>query len=1001
MGEAAEWSTSPLRRDAAIALLHRLGKTSVERLDPLFLHPGASEFSSMNEFAARTGATVTFGPFTLRENERLLTRDGVPVELGGRAMDVLIVLVARANEVVSKHELMRLAWPGVVVSDGSLRFQITMLRQALDDGKDGARYIVSIVGRGYCFVAAISRQGGVDTANPAEPVLPGQPLQLVGRETDLSEIRARLATSRFVTIVGSGGVGKTTVAVRTGHDLLAMFGNAVYFIDLAALSDASLVPTAIASTLRLSVRSSDPVPSLLAYLRDKRMLLVLDNCEHVIDAAALLAERIFAATPHVHILATSREPLRTQDEHVHRLEPLASPPDEPGLTAAGVLTYPAAWLFVARAGASGAMLGLDDADAQVVAGICRKLDGVPLSIELAARRVVSYGLHQTATLLNDRLTLSWPGQRTARPRHQTLQATLDWSFELLDGAERQVLCQLPVFVGNFSLEAARRVVVAPALSEEQVLAAIASLAEKSLLAVHRSGARTLYRLLESTRVYALSKAGPETTEAAALRHASYFCHRLEQGAEKDAAFSRDAGRASDTADLGNVRAALEWCFGPQGATELGVALAAAAVPAFMAMSLLAECHRWSARALGELTERTVASRSEMTLQAALGLSQMFTRGNSEEVRHALERSLAVAQELGDAASQVQLLARLQIFHERIGDFVVSLDYAHRSAAVAETIDDPTARATANSLVGLCSHLTGDQAKARLLLEAAIAGAVQSTQASTIYSGFDHANRASIALARTLWLQGYPAQAVIVAQRAVDDARQLDHPVTLCIALIWAVSVYLWVGDLDRAERDIDSFIAYAESHSLTPYLAVGRGIKGELALRRGDTEHGVQALERCLGDLHESRYELLTTSFRLTLAEGLTMVGRTAEALGLIDDTLASVHANGDLCHLPELLRVKARALRSAPERRIEEAEECLVQSLDWSRRQGARGWELRTAMDLARQWSETRRAPQGQALLRGVLAHYAEGFDTADLQEAGGVLAHIDEMAASAAPIG
>ncbi len=149
---------------------------------------------------------------------------------------------------------------------------------------------------------------------------------------------------------------------------------------------------------------------------------------------------------------------------------------------------------------------------------------------------------------------------------------------------------------------------------------------------------------------------------------------------------------------------------PQGATELGVALAAAAVPAFMAMSLLAECHRWSKRALGELTERTVSSRSEMTLQAALGLSQMFTRGNSEEVRHALERSLAVAQELGDAASQVQLLARLQIFHERIGDFVVSLDYAHRSAAVAETIDDPTARATANSLVGLCSHLTGDQAK---------------------------------------------------------------------------------------------------------------------------------------------------------------------------------------------------------------------------------------------------------------------------------------------------
>ncbi|MDM0033652.1 winged helix-turn-helix domain-containing protein [Variovorax sp. J22P271] len=962
--------------------------------------------ATANEAAPGSGAIVTFGPFTLVESERLLTRDGAAVELGGRAMDVLVALVSRANVVVSKRELMRLAWPGVVVSDGSLRFQITMLRQALGDGKDGARYIVNIVGRGYCFVAEIARQGLgaariAEAVHPVEPSLPGQPPPLVGREEDLAEIRAQLATRRFVSIVGSGGVGKTSVAARTGHDLLAMFGNAVFFIDLAALSDASLVPTAVASTLRLSVRSTDPVPNLLAYLRDRRMLLILDNCEHVIDAAALLAERIFQAAPGVHILVTSREPLRTQGEHVHRLEPLASPPDQPGISAVDVLMYPAAWLFVARAGASGAMLGLDDADAQVVASICRKLDGVPLAIELAARRVVSYGLHQTAALLQDRLALSWPGQRTARPRHQTLQATLDWSFELLDAAERQVLCQLPVFVGHFSLEAARQVVVAPALNEEQVLAAIAGLAEKSLLAVHRSGPLTRYRLLESTRVYALSKADPESTEAASLRHASYFCRQLAQSAEKEAAFSRDAGRASDTADLGNVRAALEWCFGPAGATQLGIALAAAAVPAFMAMSLLAECHRWSARALSELSEATVFSRSEMTLQAALGLSQMFTRGNSEAVRHALERSLVVAQGLGDAASQVQLLARLQIFHERIGDFVVSLDYAQRSAAVARTIDDPTARATANSLLGLCNHLTGDQAKARLLLEAAIADAVQSTQASTIYAGFDHGNRAMIALARTLWLQGYPAQAVDVAQRAVDDARQLDHPVTLCIALIWAVSVYLWVGDLARAERDIDSFIAYAESHSLTPYLAVGRGIKGELAVRRGDPQRGVEALERCLIDLHESRYELLTTSFRLTLAEGLTLVGRSAEALGLIDHALASVHANGDLCYLPELLRVKARALGRTPGRPMQEAEECLMQSLESSRLQGARGWELRTAMDLARSWSETRRAQQGKTLLKDVLANYQEGFETADLQAASAILARLDEPAASAAPMG
>lgn len=956
----------------------------------------------MNDPAASSGGVVEFGPFTLVERERLLMREGVPVELGGRAMDVLMALISRANEVVSKQELMLLAWPGVVVSDGSLRFQITMLRQALGDGRGGARYITSIVGRGYCFVAAISRHGAgtqrlPDAAPALDPSLPAQQTGLVGREEDLAAISSQLARCRFVTIVGSGGVGKTTVAVRTSHDLLARFGNAVFFIDLAALSDASLVPTAIASMLRLSVRSTDPVPSLLAYLRGRRMLLVLDNCEHVINAAALLAEKISQAAPGVHILATSREPLRTQGEHVHRLEPLASPPDQPGITASDVLTYPAARLFVDRAGASGATLDLDDTDAQIVGGICRKLDGVPLAIELAARRVVTYGLHQTAALLDERLTLSWPGQRTAQPRHQTLQATLDWSYQLLDDAERQVLCQLPVFVGYFSLEAARQVVAAPALGQEQVVAAIAGLAEKSLLAVHRSGSRVLYRLLESTRAYAASKAAPEVADAVSLRHALYFRHRLERVAASDGAFARDAERAADGADLGNVRAALEWCFSPDGETELGTALAAAAVPAFMAMSLLNECRRWSERALGELTDATRGTPAEMNLQAALGLSQMFTRGNSDQVRHALERSLEVAEALGDAASQVQLLARLQIFHERIGDFVVSLSYAHRGANVAATINDETARATADSLVGLCNHLTGDQAKARPLLEAAISGAAHPAHVSTIYSGFDHANRARIALARTLWLQGYPAQAVAVARQAVDEARRLDHPVTLCIALIWAVSVYLWVGDLERAEQDIDSFIAYAESHSLTPYLAVGRGVKGELDVRRGNLQRGVEALERCLVDLHESRYELLTTAFNLTLAEGLTLVGRTSEALALIDDTLASVHANGDMYNLPELLRVKARALRSAPEQPTQEAEGCLTQSLEWSRRQGARGWELRTAMDLARLWMETSRTQQARVLLRNVLGSYEEGFDTADLRDASALLAQIEGAGAGA----
>lgn len=942
-----------------------------------------------DESFLQTADPIFFGPFTLRVAQRLLERDGVPVDLGGRAMDVLLALIAKANVIVSKQELMAQAWPGMVVSDGSLRYQITMLRQALDDGRDGARYLSNVVGRGYCFVAPITKAvAGPDAQpsaeeNPLEPGLPAQPVELVGRAKDLAAISTQLLKGRFVTIVGSGGVGKTTVALRVGQDLLRDFGGAVVFVDLSMLMDPGLVPTAIASMLRLSVRSADPVPSLIAYLRERRMLLILDNCEHVIAAAASLAERIFQAAPHVHMLATSREALRVQGEHIHLLDPLANPPDQPGLVARDILMYPATRLFVERAGASGAMPDLNDADAPVIAKICRKLDGVALAIELAARRVAAYGLHQTATLLDERLALSWPGQRTAQPRHQTLQATLDWSYELLDMPERTVLCRLSVFVGHFSLEAAREVAGGQDLTQAQVVDAIASLAEKSLLSIRRSATSAQYRLLESTRAYAHSKAGTDLADAAARRHAIYFRQRLEQMATKDDAFSRDTARASDLADLGNVRAALAWCFHRTDARELGVSLAVAAVPAFMAMSLLAECHDWSRRALGELTAATRGSPAEMHLQAAVGLSQMFTRGHSDQVRHALERSLEVAEELGDARSQVELLGRLQIFHERIGDFVESLSHAKRCAAVAASIDDETAQATANSLVGLCHHLVGDQPRARHFLEAAIAGAAVSRQRSSIYSGFDFHNRACIALARTLWLQGHPSQAVAVAQRAVEEARHLNHPVTLCIALIWAVSVYMWVGDLAQAEQDIDRFIAYAESHSLTPYLAVGRGVKGELAVKRGDAARGVQAIQGSLIELRESRYELLTTSFNITLAEGLNAVGKHDDALELMNDTLALVHAKGDLYNLPELLRLKALALSGAVPPRIAHAEESLLEALAISRQQGARSWELRVTTDLARLWEKGGRGQEGRDLLAGVLARYTEGFETADLQAA------------------
>jgi hypothetical protein len=313
----------------------------------------------------------------------------------------LIVLLSRPNEVVGKKDLLARVWPDVTVEEGSLRFHIAVLRKALGDGTDGARYIATAAGRGYCFVAPISRS---DPDNVRAPVpvrfryanLPSRLMRMVGRDDDVRRVASQLTASRFVTIVGAGGVGKTTVAVGVGHDLYEAFAGAVLFVDLGMLSDPDLAATALASMLGLSVQSNDATPNLIAYLRDKRILLILDTCEHLIEAVAALASHICTAAPQVHILATSREALQVEGEHVYRLDPLACPPDDPSLTAAVARTFPAPQLFVERAAASGARLDFSDAEAAVVVSICRKLDGVALAIELAARRVEAYGLQQTA-----------------------------------------------------------------------------------------------------------------------------------------------------------------------------------------------------------------------------------------------------------------------------------------------------------------------------------------------------------------------------------------------------------------------------------------------------------------------------------------------------------------------------------------------------------------------------------------------------------------------------
>lgn len=943
---------------------------------------------------------ASFGPFRLIEAERLLMKEDGPVSVGARALDILIVLIERAGDVVGRRELIDRVWPDVIVEDGNLRVHVANLRKALGDGRDGARYVTNVAGRGYCFVAPVRHSAGSEPGlpipaaeSPATPhKLPVPLSRMVGREKTVVDLCSQLTTRRFVSIAGPGGMGKTTVAVAVGHRLLTAFDGAVCFFDLGPLNDPLFVPSAVASTLGLLIHSHDPTPGLIAFLRDRRMLLILDSCEHIIGSVAALAERIFGDAPHVHILTTTRESLRIEGEYVHQLSPLDNSPDDASLTAEQVLAFPAAQLFVERVMAGGRRFELRDADAPIVAEICHKLDGIPLAIELAAGCVNALGLRETAEFLDSRFRLLWRGRRTAQPRHQTLRATLDWSYDLLSESERVVLRRLSVFVGLFTLDAAQSVAMGDDLSAAQVVEAVVGLVTKSLVSVDTVDVTLRYRLLDTTRAYALAKLiDADAVDDAARRHAIHFLEFLERAANSRPVTFEAKALASHREHLGNVRAALEWSFFERGDIQIGTALAAASARMFLELSLLTECHRWTERAIAALDDDTRGTSREMELHSSLGLSLMFGKGNSEEARIALTKGLALAEQLNDRANQLRLLGRLHIFHERIGDFHAALAFAQRSEAIAAEAADPVGIAEAHSILGISRHLEGSTLRAHAHLKAALAPVLPSQGANTFRFGFDYRNRARIAFARNLWLQGFPEQAVSVAGETLKEAETLSHPISLCIALIRAVPVYIWAGDLAAADVAINKFIAQADQYSLAPYQAVGRGVKGELSIKRGETETGIALVHCALEALHGLRYELLTTAFKSALVEGLTMRGRFEDALTAITETVALVERNGDLFMMPELLRLKGNVLASSPFADVGVCRNYFQRSLELAREQGALAWELRAATSLALLPARRERPGEAHGALSSVYDRFTEGFESHDLKRAKSVLEELE----------
>lgn len=928
-------------------------------------------------------SAIAFGPFRLFAKTRLLEKDGAPVHLGGRALDILVFLAERAGEVVDKRELIRRVWADVNVDEGSLRFHITTLRKALGDPGEGSRYVVNVPGRGYCFTAALLRAAPSEnrTSQPvaAARSLPSPLSKMIGRDDAVAKISAELALHRFVTIVGPGGIGKTSVALAVAHRELQAFDGQVCFVDFGALRETRLVAGTIAAALGLTVNSDDPMPGLLTFLRSRRILLVFDGCEHILDDLAPLAERIVREAGGLHILATSRESFRAEGERVHRLFPLDCPPQRDGLGIADILAYPATQLFVERIAESLSEFELSEEDAPLVADICRRLDGIALAIELAAGRVNAYGIAGTASLLDSRFSLLWRGRRTAVPRHHTLSAALAWSYDLLPPTESATLRGLSAFVGPFTLEAALAVASCQGIGEAEAAEAISNLLSKSLIATSPAERRLRYRLLDTTRAFVADKL-VENGEAdrVARAHAEYFRYFLRDIALQSTGMQSAGGFLPYADHLPNVRAALTWGFSEGGDRTIGVDLAASAAQFFLELTLLTECYRWTQQALASPDASAMDGRNEMILQAALGVSAMFTQGNTEAVRSAFTRSLQLARELQDLHWQLWLLRGLHIYLTRVGDFHGALGTGEQGESVARKLNDPASTLNVEWMLGVAHHLIGNQEKAVQLCESAMLHNPGSQRLNIGHLGYDDRIVALVALARGLWLTGRPDRAIEASRYTVREAELLEQPLTLGISLIWTIYVFLWVGDLANAEILIERLIDHSARHFLGPYHAVGIGQKGELLLRRGDVAAGIEHLRRSQATLYATRHRIMTTVFATALAEGLVAQNLADEALQTINGAIAEIPAHGESFDMPEMLRVKGDIL--ARSGNAAEAESCFRDSLDLSRRQCALGWELRGAISLGRVWRPAGKAGDARALLAPLVSRYQEGLQTRDL---------------------
>lgn len=906
---------------------------------------------------------LSIGPFVLSAAPRALRFGAQPVDLDETAL-ALLTEIALSQQGAAAARLWPLVSAETAVDEDLLCERIGAINTAL------GRYSPS------WFIAwypedLVPRFALVDGTRRTRLVtaLPAPRTDIVGRDEAIARAVVRLQSHRFVTLLGAGGMGKTTVAMAAAHRLVDAFPDGVHVVDLAPIVDAGLVAQRVATVVGCVTGGIDPLTLLRHWARERRALVVLDSCEHVVDTASAVAEALVGAGPAVAVLATSREPLRAAGEWLHRLAPMRLPQPGEAVAASQVGEFSAMRLFVERASAADADFALRDADVPLLAELCTRLDGVPLAIEIVAARVASVGLVGLAGQL-ETLLLRLPARRRGAPaRHATLAALLDWSFRLLSPAEQQVLRRLSVFRNGFVDAFAVEVVADAALPACQVQEAVLDLVAKSLVAPARGGDLERRRLLDTTRAYASAKlAEAGESDAVRRRHAVWLASALVQAEEAWNRMTRPQWVAKYGPLIDDVRAALDWAFSPGGDLGLGVELTISGFALGRQMLLVDEFTGRVEQAIDRLSyadKDAGAESSRMRLNLLVACLGSSAGKRLPALAPTLERAATTdAVERVTRFSAVNAMWALTVAD---GDMRAGAPWAERLVALADAGDDPVASLVAHRIHAQTLHWNGQHAASTEFARRVLSEAWRTIP--LIYNPSPIELRVSmrVVLARNLWMRGFPDRASAMAREAMEHART-DSPLAECQALVMgAMAVALWSGrdDLAREQAaqlaDIESLLGFGH------WLRWARRMRQAAALGARESVAGMDA-----DDFFDEPEPLLADQLA------------TFDSRWLTARCLQRVKAGKIGWCAPETLRREAeRALQDASADSTARGEALLQRSLALAREQGAAAWELRTATSLARQRVTRGRDAQARALLAPIYERFTEGFETQDLRAA------------------